>query len=321
MSLASFLVGVLLLSGAQQASQQSYADASPAAELESVLVEGRRLEEAARAYAQEVGEPPRGTRLARWNRPVCVSVSNMQPRYAQFMIDRIAINALDAGADVGGPGCRPNVIILATTDGPALATKLVREAGLGFRPAIQHTNLTRDALSEFQNAASPVRWWNVVMPVTADTGDIATVLQGDSVLVEGTNDKYRLLQVRDGSRIRSNIRYDMAWTIVIVDMSKTGGAPFGVLADYVSMVSLAQIDPDADLSGQSTVMNLFRSPAEVVGLSQWDKDYLAALYTAPNDRVSASQQENGVVRSMVRERQEREGEATPVAVLPAEESP
>lgn len=287
MSLASFLVGVLLLSGAQQASQQSHADASPAAELESVLVEGRRLEEAARAYAQEVGEPPRGTRLARWNRPVCVSVSNMQPRYAQFMIDRIAMNALDAGADVGGPGCRPNVIILATTDGPALAKKLVRDAGLGFRPAIQHTNLTRNALSEFQNAAQPVRWWNVVMPVTTDAGDIATVLKGDSVRDPSSN-RLRFLTVRDGSRIRSNIRYDMAWTIVIVDMSKTGGAPFGVLADFVSMVSLAQIDPDVDLSGQSTVMNLFLSPAEIDGLSQWDKDYLAALYTEPNDRVSAS---------------------------------
>lgn len=321
MSLASFLAAVLLLSGAQQASQRSQADDFPTAELESILVEGRRLEEAARAYAQEVGEPPRGTRLARWNRPVCVSVSNMQPRFAQFMIDRISANALDAGADIGGPGCRPNVIILATTDGPVLAKKLVREAGLGFRPAIQHTNLTRDALSEFQNAASPVRWWNVVMPVTADTGDIATVLQGDSVLVEGTVDEYRLLRVRDSSRIRSNIRYDMAWTIVIIDMGKTGGAPFGVLADYVSMVSLAQIDPDADLSGQSTVMNLFRSSGPIDGLSQWDKDYLAALYTAPNDRVSASQQEKGVIRSMVRERQEREGEATPVVVLPTNEAP
>jgi len=124
------------------------------------------------------------------------------------------------------------VIILATTDGPALAKKLVRDAGLGFRPAIQHTNLTRNALSEFQNAAQPVRWWNVVMPVTTDAGDIATVLKGDSVRDPSSN-RLRFLTVRDGSRIRSNIRYDMAWTIIIVDMSKTGGAPFGVLADLI----------------------------------------------------------------------------------------
>lgn len=144
------------------------------------------------------------------------------------------------------------------------------------------------------------------MSVTTDTGDIATTLYGDSVLDDFT-DKLRALRVRDSSRIRSNIRYDMAWTIVIMDMSKTDGAPFGVLADYVSMVSLAQIDASADLTGQSTVMNLFNMPDQVDGLSRWDKDYLAALYAAPNDRVSASQQENDVVHSMVLHRLDREG--------------
>ena len=60
----------------------------------------------------------------------------MQPRFAQFIIDRIAAIAFEAGTDFGGPECRPNVVVLATTDGPALAQRLVREAGLGFRPAM-----------------------------------------------------------------------------------------------------------------------------------------------------------------------------------------
>jgi hypothetical protein len=295
MSLSAALVFALLLTLPQAAPQPPQ---SATAELDAIIVEGRRIEEAARAYIEEVGEPPRGTRLARWNRPVCISISNMQPRFAQFVIDRIAANALDAGADVGEPGCKPNVIILATTDGPALAEKLVKEVGLGFRPAINHTNLSRDALADFQNSDAPVRWWNVTMPVTADTGEVAITLKGDEP---------RQVTVRDGSRIRSNIRYDMAWTIVIIDMSKTGGVPFGTLADYVSMVSLAQIDPDADLSGQSTVMNLFRSPAEIDGLSQWDKDYLAALYAAPSDRANGDRQEAAVAHSLIQQRRQREG--------------
>ncbi|MBJ7317261.1 MAG: hypothetical protein JHC96_00550 [Brevundimonas sp.] len=296
MSLSAALAAALLLTSAPQAAPQPPQPST--AELEAIIVEGRRIEEAARAYIEEVGEPPRGTRLARWNRPVCISMSNMQPRFAQFVIDRIAANALDAGADVGEPGCKPNVIILATTDGPALAKKLVKEVGLGFRPAINHTNLDRDALSDFQNSDAPVRWWNVVMPVTTDTGDVAITLRGEDP---------RQVTVRDGSRLRSNIRYDMAWTIVIIDMTKTGGAPFGTLADYVSMVSLAQIDPDADLSGQSTVMNLFRNPVEVDGLSQWDKDYLAALYAAPSDRVNGDRQEAAVAHSLIQQRRERAG--------------
>ena len=295
MSLSAALVFALLLTLPQAAPQPPQ---SATAELDAIIVEGRRIEEAARAYIEEVGEPPRGTRLARWNRPVCISISNMQPRFAQFVIDRIAANVLDAGADVGEPGCKPNVIILATTDGPALAEKLVKEVGLGFRPAINHTNLSRDALADFQNSDAPVRWWNVTMPVTADTGEVAITLKGDEP---------RQVTVRDGSRIRSNIRYDMAWTIVIIDMSKTGGVPFGTLADYVSMVSLAQIDPDADLSGQSTVMNLFRSPAEIDGLSQWDKDYLAALYAAPSDRANGDRQEAAVAHSLIQQRRQREG--------------
>lgn len=298
MSIIAALASAALLSTTPQAVPQAAPADIPAAELNDIIVEGRRIEEAARAYIQEVGEPPRGTRLARWNAPVCISMTNMQPRFAQFVIDRIAANALDAGADIGAPGCKPNVIILATTDGPALAKKLVKEVGIGFRPAINHTNLNRDALADFQNSDAPVRWWNVVMPVTTDTGDIAITLRGDEP---------RQVTVRDGSRIRSNIRYDMAWTIVIVDMSKTGGAPFGVLADYISMVSLAQIDPSADLSGQSTVMNLFRQPGETDGLSQWDKDYLAALYTAPSDRADGNRQEAAVARSLVQQRRVREG--------------
>lgn len=305
---AGSAIALSIFAQAAPAGDSEHVDAeaeAQAAQLESILVKGRRLEEEARAFVREVGEPPRGTRLARWNRPVCVSVTNMQPRFAQFVIDRIAVNAFDAGADVGEPGCRPNVVVLATTEGPALAQRLVREAGLGFRPAIVHTNLNRKALRTFQTSDAPVRWWNVVMPVTTDTGVIATRLHGDEIIDPLTN-TFFALRVRDGSHIRSNVRYDMAWTIVVVDMSKTGAAPFGALADYISMIALAQVDAEADLAGQSTIMNLFDAPGTVGGLTQWDKDYLAALYAAPDDRVSASQQENGVVRTLVRGRQARE---------------
>ena len=307
---------IMMALSLQAAPQHADPAAAPPTQLRSIIVDGRRLEEAARAYVEQVGEPPRGTRLARWSRPVCVSMTNMQPRFAQFVIDRIAANTLDAGADVGGPGCRPNVIILATMDGPALARRLVDEAGLGFRPAINHTNLTRDALANFQNSDAPVRWWNVVMPVTTDTGDIAIALRGDSVVDGG---KFRMIQVRDGSRIRSNIRYDMAWTIVIIDMNRTNGVPLGVLADYVSMVSLAQVDAEADLTGQDTVMNLFEDPAAVDSLTQWDKDYLAALYATPPDRVGTAQQEGAVVRTLTRQRRaDDEAARTPVVDLPGE---
>ncbi len=99
----------------------------------------------------------------------------------------------------------------------------------------------------------------------------------------------------------------MAWTIVIIDMSKTDGAPLGALADYVSMVSLAQVDPEADLTGQSTIMNLFKDSQGVAGLTGWDRDYLAALYSAPADRASARRQEDAVAGALIRQRREQDG--------------
>lgn len=314
MGIVTLLAAATLFSTALQRGPQATDHEGPATEVEAVIVEARRLEEAARTYVEDVSESPRGTRLARWNRPVCVSVTNMQPRFAQFVIDRVAVNAFDAGADVGEPGCRPNVVVLATTDGSALAHRLVREAALGFRPAMNHTNLHRKSLRNFQTSDAPIRWWNVVMAVATDSGAIATRLRGDDILDPFTNGEFFALRVRDGSRIRSNIQYDMAWTIVIVDMSKTSSVAFGALADYISMVALAQVDAEADLAGQSTILNLFDMPGVVGGLTDWDKDYLAALYAAPNDRSSAEQQENGVVRTLVRERRAREVEGqAPVA--------
>ncbi|WP_087138891.1 hypothetical protein [Brevundimonas diminuta] len=299
MSVSAILASVLLLAGAPQAAPQPRSD--DLTEVEAVIVEGRRLEEVARSYVEQVSEPPRGARLARWNEPICISVSNMQSHFAQFVIDRIAINALDAGADVAGPGCRPNVIVLATIDGSALAQRLVSEFGLGFRPAIQHTNRSRAALREFQNSREPVRWWNVSMPVEASSGEIAARLHGDFLDPDGSG-KPRMVVVRDGSRIRSNIRHDMAWTIVIIDMSRTDGVTLGVLADYVSMVSLAQIDPAADLTGQQTIMNLFRTGGTMRGLTSWDKDYLVALYSASPNRFDNRSQEAAVTRALVRQR-------------------
>ena len=298
-AIAAIWASVSLLAASDPASAQTTSDDATA--VEDIIVDGRRLEELARSYVEQLSYPPPGASLARWNRPICLSISNMLPELAQFVIDRVAINALEAGVDVGGPGCKPNVIIFATSDGQALARRLVSEFSLGFRPAAQHTNPPRAALREFQNSEQPVRWWNVAIPLEATTGEIATRMHGDTMYPDGGPNP-AAVRVRDGSRLRSNVRYDMAWTVIIIDMSKTNGVPLGVLADYVSMVSLAQVDPSADLTGQQTIMSLFHAGSSVRGLTSWDKDYLAALYSARPDRINPRSQEAAVTRSLIRQR-------------------
>lgn len=285
-ALASALV---LAIAPQDGPPDAPAQEQPAGQLDDVLVDGRRLEDAARAFIEEVGAPPPGTRPGRWNSEICVSVTGMQPRFAQLMIDQIARRALDVGVDVEAPGCRPNVIILATDDGRALASSLVEDAGLGFQPAHSSTNLTRSALRRFRTSRAPVRWWHVTIPVLVATGEPAIAFKGQPAPT---------VTVRDASRLRSNIRYDIGWVVIVIDMSRTGNASFGALSDYVAFATLTQLDATADTSRDDTILNLFEENRQVTGLTDWDRDYLSALYTSRTDRATVGQQLNDLVRSL-----------------------
>lgn len=267
-----------------------------ATQIADVVVQGRRVEEAVAAFVSEVAAPPRGTRLARWDRKVCIGAMNLAPQYAQYMVDRVSQVAIDVGLDVGEPGCRPEVMIIASADGPALAQKLVRDNPIGFRPASALTDRGSAALRAFQNSDEPIRWWHVSMPVSVDTGDVAVALHGEEAPT---------VAVRDASRLRSNVRDDLKRVIIIVDVSKVRSVSFRALSDYVAMVALAQINPGTDLGRYPTVLNLFADRDAVTGLTDWDVDYLAGLYTARDDRARSSQQQRDIARGMLAERDTR----------------
>lgn len=298
MSILAGAFAALALVGAHPEPQ----DPPASTQLEDVIVEGRRLQEQAESFIAEVGAPPPGTRPARWNRNLCVSVTNLRPDFAQYLIDRIAIAAIDAGADMDGEGCRPNVMIFATNDGSALARQLVDGAGIGFRPSGPgNSDLGRRALANFQSSTAPVKWWHVTLPVLIDTDEVVLRQPGE----------YRTVNVREGSRLRSNIRYDLGWVVIVLDMSQMQGAPFGAVSDYVAMVTLTQADPAADMTGHDSIMNLFARPGGVDRLTEWDQDYLKALYETPPNRFTAEQQTNMMVRRLAAER--RSGQEEPEA--------
>lgn len=302
MNPVAFATMMALLSGAPsgQDAAQSRAqqpEATPATELGEIEVTGRRLKEEVQSFISEVAAPPRGRQLARWDRSICVGVSNLDARYAQFMIDRIAQRALEIGIDVEEPGCKPDIMIVVAADAPALARALVRDDPQGFRPARGSTDRGSAALDRFQSTDAPVRWWHVSLPVSVDTGDIAVHLDGEEPPT---------IAVRDASRLRSNIRDDLARVVVIVDVTKVGTIGFGALSDYVAMIALAQVEPDADTSPYDTVLNLFADGSDrSAGLTQWDKDYLKSLYTARRDRARSTQQTRDILRGMTGERDTR----------------
>lgn len=271
-------------------------DAQPA-ELESVVVDGRRLRDSVERFVDDVVAPPVGRGPARWDRRVCVGALNLRRDAAQVVVDQVSRIALDLGLEPGDPGCRPNILVIAADDGEALARALVERSPHAFRPNYAGASRGSSALDRFQASSSPVRWWHVSLPVT-ETGDIAVRLPGGSAPFVR----------QDGSRLTTRLRNDLRRAYVIVDLEEMDGVTFQQLGDYIGMVAMAQIDPEAETAAYDTVLNLFEAPEAVDGLTGWDRSYLQALYDAELNRRSPNQQGGEVAGLMLRDRRQAQTE-------------
>ena len=261
----------------------------PAAD-DKVVVQGKSAEDAVRDFVAEVGVTPDGTNMARWGDTVCVGVYNLAPKYAQQMIDQVSLVGAAIGVEPGGPGCKANVLIMADVDGDALAARLVDDHIRKFLPpATDGADLGREALRKFKTSDAPVRWWHVGQTVLVDTGE--AIARGDTV------------RVRGAGRLRDNVRQDMSHIVIILDASRIGTVSFASLSDYVAMVALSQVDADAATHEFSTVLNLFNTTtgARTARMTQWDLDYLTALYETAGDASSPGREANHIARKMLQQ--------------------
>ena len=242
------------------------------------------------AFVAEVSAPTANGRLARWDRKICPGVIGLKPPYGQVLIDRIAAVSAVVGLETGAPGCKANMVIIATDDSQALAKSIVDRNPSVFARWERGMSRGEKALGEFVETPTPVRWWHVTRTMTAD-GQSYT--QGSSV------------RVRSVGRLRANTRDDFNHVIILIDVKRVGVIRFEALADYITMIGLAQIEPDADLGGARSIIGLFAdrdSGAEPArGLTEWDAAYLLGLYSANRDVVRGSRQERDIARRMLQQ--------------------
>lgn len=254
--------------------QSAPEDPEAVAELGEVMVDGR-TREIVRSFVSDVSVS-RGRRgqLARFDRSVCPGVIGIRPDYAQVLNDRIARVALALDLRVGGPGCRPNILIVAAADAEELSA-YIDLAPNTFEHYAETLERKTEALADIRRPR-PVRWWHQTQ----------LVMTGDSL-----------------SRLRSPNRTDIRKALILLDMEQIGTVNFGALSDYVAMVALARLNPDAEVSGLSTILNLFEN-AETrqadMGLTPWDADYLQALYGADRNLAVRRQHEAHIVWQMMR---------------------
>lgn len=271
--------------------------------LDDVVVDARRLEQMAQDFIEDVAAPNRRRGLARWNTPLCVGVANLQRDVAQAIIDRVSDVAGELDVTVGEPGCRANALIVATDDGAAMARGMVDRRPRAFDIGSTQMTQSTSTLEAFKADDRPVRWWQISTPVDSETGNRAIRLAGDLDPSTGQPGA-PVVYVFAASRLVSQIRDDMSKVIIIVDIDDVSGMPVNKLADYLTMVTLAQIDDDADSARYDTVMNLFDTPEQVDGLTEWDMAYLRGLYSAEQNRINPSAQARNVADAVVRARRE-----------------
>ena len=276
--------------GANQAALQVPQD-PPATQLEDVVVDGRRLREAVDSFVDDVVAPPVGRGPARWNRKVCVGIVNLRRDAAQALADQVSAVADRVGLEIGEPGCSPNILVIATDDGAALARALVDEKPRAFLPQYSGAARSSEALDDFQTTSAPVRWWHVSMPVVRDTGEPGVRLPG-----------FGPPMIPGEGRLRSSLRNDLQRAFVILDMDDTGGLNIQQLGDYIGMVALAQVDPEAETSSYDTILNLFQTTTPGLTLTDWDVSYLTALYDSELNQRSANAQEGEISSLMLRDR-------------------
>jgi hypothetical protein len=265
-----------------------------------IVVTGERVEEQIRNFVTALSAPPaREDQLARWDQEVCVGVIGLRARYGQFMADRISQRADEIGLQPGRPGCRANVVVFVTPDSDRFTSQLVEDFPelVAARWADNTVTQGQEALQQFMNDSRPVRWWHVANTVSADgqaLGDVQTSQSGG---------QFRTQVIRTTSigfgRLSRTTRQDLSRVVIVVDATRVAGRQFDALADYVAMVALSQVDPDADTRALSTILNLFTegSPPPLA-LTDWDKAYLTGLYEAPRNARNAQQQQGAIARSM-----------------------
>ena len=303
---------ILMFAAAALAGGSSFAQApAPAASApqagaadeptDEVIVRGRRMSDVqnelrlyVNKFVLEVTKTASGRGFARWQDGVCVSVSNLQPDAAQYLVDHISRVAADVGIKPGEPGCNPQVIVMFTTDGKAMASYMVENEERIFRPFGPRSgvNLNFAALDDFARSDRAVRWWHVSLPVSAQSGVKAITTAGDK--------SAPVISVAGPSRIHSGIRDDLLYVLIVVDSKKLNGTTWQQLGDYLSVVALAQIDPSANPRDFDSILNVFDNPAAYSGLTDWDRSYLKALYSFDQERTPRLQV-NELVGKMTRQ--------------------
>ena len=232
--------------------------------------------------------------LERWNTPVCPLVAGMSSEAGEFILARLSKIAREAHAPLGDEHCRPNLYIVVTSDPDLLVEKWIKRDR-----ALFSTCDGFGYIREFLHSRRPIRVLYNARLHSSDGGERDV----GALAVAGWSLSMSLSSCTGagvaGSRLSYGAVKALSSVVIVVDSSRIMLLNMGQLADYVSMIGLAQIRPDANTGSAPSILALFReSGSPPQELSLWDRSFLEGLYSTDQSSVL---QESAIKARMVQQ--------------------
>ncbi len=268
------------------------ASGQPQPPTEQVIVQAP-IGSAALNFVREItAVPSTYSQAPTWRSEVCFGMIGLRADAARPLLDRIGGNARDAGLRVAAPGCDPNVLIVVTDDVrgvvDGISSNRMRLMGVDSDYGV---SMGPRAWRDFVETSRPVRWWQVSALVTRDNQPVRNARRRDGEIGETT--------VRDAGNLNDPTHLTLHHAFIVVDAARLRNLSATALADYLTMVSLAPINPNASVAGSNSILNLFSSSG-AAELTDWDKAYLRGLYASNPDAARADQQQREIANRMTR---------------------
>jgi hypothetical protein len=259
--------------------------------------------------------------LARWQEPVCPSVTGLNADLGEFVLDHVLDAARKGGVRLAGDKCRANLYVLVSPQPePLLRAMEKKNRTYTFGDAAQ------PLIDKFIQDPRPIKVWYFteertpegqpligysIPEMNSDT-EVATgnpplggIDQYDNIHT-GPNNNPGGVEHSNGanawsqaSHLRVNAVGALYRVFVFIDQTKLHGANIGQIADYTAMVGLSQVKPGARLGDAPTILTLFSKGPQTAlpGMSDWDRDFLKALYATDQQ---TKMQRNDIALDMVR---------------------
>lgn len=269
--------------------------------VDTVTIEARRhkeLEHEVDHFVNSVTGHPRGESVARWNDRICPLVAGLPRTQGEFVLARLSQIAREVHAPLAGEQCAVNFYVVLTHEPDVLLKKWFARDKRLFS-----TRNGRGAINAFLDSPRPVRvWYNSDLLSEGGALDspnaTAAGLLGTGIDLANVPTN----TVHSPSRLRYGAVLSLSSVVVVVDANRLEGLNFGQLADYITMIGLAQVRLDADAGTAPTILTLFRSPeSRPAALSAWDEAFLSALYRSDQKNVTQlSNMERSMLDSIAR---------------------